>query len=459
MGRRHQSRRQVCEARLEEGKHVPCMLVERNTNMHSRHGWASEPSVCGHDHSQHASTQRHSSGLAIMNDAATVETRRQSELEAKRRQLERFQRSVRDRVGAQERARQRVMLDESEKAVASHRRVFQHSAFQDKLRRNPTTLAAEAQQTVAHPPSKHSRASEPAAAVEVLANQRHTAAQHARQGLVTRKLSSAKATELPGGVWSHNEAVQLLQNELEQRQIQHQHQSSGDDDADSDQCSKSDDKDIYDQTNTGPEECPGNKQSQHATTADAHLLNAPTVFESAFRSQGQLAEERKRQERSQFSMYRRMYADEERARVRAYQRRKQHADKIKRLKLQKESDRALLETHHAMEALSVAHPAVLPQKQHHHHQHTAATKHTTKQGSAAKQQARYEWERRMDVAWNKALRLCKARHIDLPPLCACGPTVWHLDRTADSCAINCRLRNRRVKAKELTALLGALSLL
>nr|XP_002740124.2 PREDICTED: coiled-coil domain-containing protein 15-like [Saccoglossus kowalevskii] len=168
---------------------------------------------------------------------------------------------------------------------------------------------------------------------------------------------------------------------------------------------------------------------------------------------GVLAEENKRQTRSQFSMYRRLFMDIEREQVKENIRKQEHRKKMLKLKQEKELERKREER--------AAQLSIEPRD--------PVTGHTEKEAlEKSKQEQRYitqtmekqkkkvqkkrEMNRYIDALQAVMKNKIETQNIQLPPLCNCGPTIW--DTNPDTCANNCVFyKNPNGYAKALQSVL------
>ncbi|XP_072033834.1 uncharacterized protein [Amphiura filiformis] len=164
-------------------------------------------------------------------------------------------------------------------------------------------------------------------------------------------------------------------------------------------------------------------------------------------------EEHKRQIKNQYSMYRRLFMDIEREQVRENIRKKAHQKKINSLKKQKEQERQEVEStvSHAMEA---RHPLTGETELEAHEKEQQEERYIEEMVVKQKQQQQKNKETQRYI---KALRAMmrekmEKQRITMPPLCACGPTIW--DSNPDTCANNCIFyKNPKAYAKALSSLL------
>ena len=153
-----------------------------------------------------------------------------------------------------------------------------------------------------------------------------------------------------------------------------------------------------------------------------HQLTAP----------GQLEHVQKRQAGVQYLLFRRLYSDLERERVRQRCQLQAHQQCVQRLKRRKEGDRRLAEKEiNTLDSFSM-----LSSEEEEEQQKVAEWGELVALEERRQQLQRAREEERYLEAMRGRLRERLAQsHCYLPPLCSCGPTVW--DTNPETCANNC----------------------
>ncbi|XP_070551334.1 trichohyalin-like [Ptychodera flava] len=164
-------------------------------------------------------------------------------------------------------------------------------------------------------------------------------------------------------------------------------------------------------------------------------------------------EENKRQTRSQFSMYRRMFMDIEREQVKENIRKREHRKKILRLKREKELERRKeeMKAEMAVETRDPVTGETAKEALEKSKQEEKFMKETLEKYKKKKQKQK-ETDRYIDALRAMMKDKIEKQNIQLPPLCNCGPTIW--DSNPDTCANNCVFyRNPTAYAKALQSVL------
>ncbi|XP_031551903.1 trichohyalin-like [Actinia tenebrosa] len=171
---------------------------------------------------------------------------------------------------------------------------------------------------------------------------------------------------------------------------------------------------------------------------------------------GKVAEDSKRRQRSQMALYRKLFMDIERERVRENIRMKEHRKRMAEIKVEKEIERLEVEHRHK-QMLAQAEQKSLDEKleiQRREEEEKAEYLKSVQQRNARLQKSK-ESERFVDAMKAVIKEKIRSKGISVPPLCACGPSIW--DTHPDTCANNCiYYKNPKEYAKAMSSLLNSL---
>ena len=171
---------------------------------------------------------------------------------------------------------------------------------------------------------------------------------------------------------------------------------------------------------------------------------------------GKVAEDCRRRQKSQMALYRKLFMDIEREQVRENIRMKEHRKRMAEIKVEKEIERLEVEHRHK-QVLAQAEHQSLHEKlelQRREEEERAEYLKSVKQRNARLQKSK-ESERFVDAMKAVLKEKMKDKGIQVPALCACGPSIW--DATPDTCANNCiYYKNPKEYARAMSSLLNSL---
>ena len=179
-------------------------------------------------------------------------------------------------------------------------------------------------------------------------------------------------------------------------------------------------------------------EPEGGTTATLGVnLGKPTLKEACstlkkFTAPGHLEHAQKKQAAQQYYLFRKLYSDLERAQARQKQLQLTHNQRVDKLKKRKEDDRRIMED----EAnISTAYSFVSTEAE--EDQRRAAEWARVMAIESRRQQVKrtQETDRYIEALKARLKEQLKSRKIDVPPLCACGLSLW--DTCPETCANNC----------------------
>ena len=151
-----------------------------------------------------------------------------------------------------------------------------------------------------------------------------------------------------------------------------------------------------------------------------------------FTAPGQLEHAQKKQAAQQYHLFRKHYSDLERAQARQKQLQLTHNQRVEKLKRRKEADRRIAED----EANFNDSCSFLSTEAAEDQQRAAEWAELVAMESQRQQlQKSQETDRYIQALKARLKEQLESRKLDLPPLCACGLTLW--DASPDTCANNC----------------------
>ncbi|XP_067682101.1 coiled-coil domain-containing protein 15-like [Haliotis asinina] len=179
----------------------------------------------------------------------------------------------------------------------------------------------------------------------------------------------------------------------------------------------------------------------------APVVSVPDIYS------GVTMEEKRRRQRSQTALYRRLFMDQEREQVKENLRRQEHRKRIQKLKQDKEEARKE-EEELALRMVQPRDPmtgetwdeAFLRDQLEQSHIRDTLQQHEHSQ------RRHKEMERYVEALRQNLREKIVKKGVQLPPLCCCGDTLW--DTNPDTCANNCFFyKNPKAYAKALQSLL------
>ena len=151
-----------------------------------------------------------------------------------------------------------------------------------------------------------------------------------------------------------------------------------------------------------------------------------------FTALGQLEHAQKKQAAQQYHLFRKLYSDLERAQARQRQLQLTHSQRVRKLKEKKEASRRVAEDEaNGMDSFSfISTEAAEDQQKAKEWAELMALESRRQQLQKTQEMDRY-----IQALRARLKEQVESRKLDVPPLCACGLTLW--DASPDTCANNC----------------------
>ncbi|XP_001639808.2 coiled-coil domain-containing protein 15 [Nematostella vectensis] len=455
---------------------------------------------------------------AAMENARSAERRMQYMIHARQERLKEFQEGVKCRVKEMERIKRDEQMGNTYKAIEFERNVVHQSSFPKKAslpKRDTCVYRDDSDLTIKKPITRgsvihdHEAVGKANRMLEEHADKIKTSAQYAR-GILKSKclpIDEQQRQALPGGLWSvspsrdHGSVRQEVIDD--QRQEGNQPPSGlsntkgegraehsgdywiGDNEIVDTSLSVIDEKEEAEPEVPQEEELPswiagqenvtvfrkqstiGKQQPKRVHFAGARVLNDCRDSEKdaqirsnfminrqsieRFLKPGKVLEEKKCQSKNQMAVYRRLFMDMEREQVRENIRMKEHRKRMAEVKVEKEIQRLEVERRDKLEMIAQEAEKVEPSDT---EQEEIAYQRVIQQRHEKLQKSK-ETERFIDALRAMIKEKMGKKGVRLPPLCACGPTIW--DASPETCANNCVFyRNPKAYAKALSSLLGSI---
>lgn len=177
-------------------------------------------------------------------------------------------------------------------------------------------------------------------------------------------------------------------------------------------------------------DCHRNNNTEQ-TTQSCSKLGAQSLLQK-FTAPGQLEHAQKKQAAQQYHLFRKHYSDLERAQARQKQLQLTHNQRVEKLKRRKEADRRIVED----EANFNDSCSFLSTEAAEDQQRAAEWAELVAMEQQRQQlQKSQEMDRYIQALKARLKEQLETKRLDLPPLCACGLTLW--DTSPDTCANNC----------------------
>ena len=158
------------------------------------------------------------------------------------------------------------------------------------------------------------------------------------------------------------------------------------------------------------------------TSSTLHKFTAP----------GQLEHTQKKQAAQQYHLFRKLYSDLERVQARQKQLQLTHNERVEKLKKRKEASRRVAEDEvNCMDSYSVISTEAAEDQQRAVQWAELVARETRRQQIQKNQ----EMDRYIQALRARLKEHVENRKFDVPPLCACGVSLW--DASPDTCANNC----------------------
>jgi hypothetical protein len=158
------------------------------------------------------------------------------------------------------------------------------------------------------------------------------------------------------------------------------------------------------------------------TTSTLHKFTAP----------GQLEHAQKKQAAQQYHLFRKLYSDLERVQARQKQLQLTHNQRVEKLKQRKEASRRVAEDDvNCTDSCSVISTEAAEDQQRAAQWAELVARETRRQ----QVQRNQEMDRYIQALRVRLKEQVESRKLDVPPLCACGVSLW--DASPDTCANNC----------------------
>ncbi|KAG7314534.1 hypothetical protein KOW79_021837 [Hemibagrus wyckioides] len=391
-----------------------------------------------------AEEQEHPAIRALLTEELLEETRR-----AKEESLRRFQDAVRRRVSEQARIRKQQQLQKFYNTAERECGEFQQSGDSiQRLTSHKSRIPPWPQEelTTCSPNARWVKAQELKVASSDDPDQyRHQLSRIMKQ--VRHRLAACQTvqesedfSELPGGIWKVSPARDKTVRRINE------------DDSEEEEGNEYDLGEEEEVSLAGQHDRPVCLQNGKMVTFQNDVVHKRVPSEAHhptsqdYRSTQVLwpredQEEQKRQRRSQFLKYRRLYMDVEREQAKEHQRRKKHLRRIARIKAEKEQQRE--EEERRMERAR--------QQEESRRQLAERELLILERLRLEEEEQQQEEEKRARVKKSKettryveALRAqikekLEQEKVELPPLCCCGESFW--DSHPDTCANNCIFYN------------------
>ncbi|KAB5522633.1 hypothetical protein PHYPO_G00161750 [Pangasianodon hypophthalmus] len=389
--------------------------------------------------------QEHPAVRALHTEELLEETRR-----VKEENLRQFQDAVRRRVSEQARIRKQQQLQMFYKTAERDCRVFQQSSDSAQRltpQKNLFPSCPQGEIAICSPSARWVTAQELKVASSDDANQyRHQLSKIMKQ--VRHRLAACQTvregedlSELPGGIWE----VSPTRDKTVGRIMEDGSEEEEEEEENEDGLGEEEEVSL-----AGQHDRPLCSQNSKMVTfqndvVHGSVLREPHPTSPDYRSTQVLwtredQEEQKRQRRSQFLMYRRLFMDIEREQVKEHQRHKNHLRRIARIKAEKEQQRE--EEERRMERA---------RQQEESRRELAERERVILERLRLEEEEQEEEKRRARAKKSKettryveALRAqikekLEQEKVELPPLCCCGEGFW--DSHPDTCANNCVFYN------------------
>jgi hypothetical protein len=184
-----------------------------------------------------------------------------------------------------------------------------------------------------------------------------------------------------------------------------------------------------------PEICYRRLSTEDVTDDKARLneeVCSPRCTLKKFTAPGQVEHMERIQAGKQYLVFRRLYSELEREKVRKKNSQNSHSRRVKALKKKKEARRRRIEEEaRSMDSSSIISTSISEEKR------MAAdwAELMAQEGQKQEQQKARETERFVTALRVQLRELMAKKKLEVPPLCSCGETVW--DTNPKTCANNC----------------------
>lgn len=174
------------------------------------------------------------------------------------------------------------------------------------------------------------------------------------------------------------------------------------------------------------------RSSPNLGEPESKILKQTTSILHKFTAPGQLEHAQKKQAAQQYHLFRKLYSDLERVQARQKQLQLTHNERVEKLKRRKEASRRVAEDEvNCMDSCSVI-STEAPEDQQRATQWAELVARETRRQQMQKNQ---EMDRYIQALRVRLKEQVEGRKLDVPPLCACGVSLW--DTSPDTCANNC----------------------
>ncbi|KAI7812413.1 putative coiled-coil domain-containing protein 15 [Triplophysa rosa] len=430
------------------------VLAERNPAAAPVGAWVEN----GHECHEHPEVR------ALLTEELLEETRREKE-----ENLRRFQDAVRIRVSQQARLRKHQQLLKSYETVECESRILQQTSRVTQHltpQKSPISSLAHGELAICSPSSRCVSAQ----GVEAVASNQHHVSKVMKR--VRRRLAACQTvqeadelSQLPGGKWKASPTKDKAESHTWR---------------DKEDCIEgARDEEKSEQDVEAEEEIPlvGQPLNLHqhrrkTVTFQNELilkkqdLNGPsTDFSTDYRASQVLwprenREEMKKQQRqSHFLMYRRLFMDIERERVKEHQRHRKHMKRTARIKNEKEQLRKAEEMKIELQRRQQEKRKEMEERECLILERLRLDEDEAAEEAKRREKTKKSKETKRYIEAMQALMKEKLEKdkVNLPPLCCCGDTFW--DTHPDTCANNCVFYNNpKVYAQALQSVLQSCDL-
>lgn len=431
------------------------VLAERNLAVAPVGAWVEN----GHECEEHPEVR------ALLTEELLEETRREKE-----ENLRRFQDAVHKRISQQARLRKHQQLLKSHETVECESRILhQTSKVTQHLtpQKNPISSWVHGELAICSPSSRCVSAQ----GMETVASDQHHVSKVMKQ--VRRRLAACQTvqeadelSQLPGGIWKASPTRHKAESRT-WRDEEDYIEGVRDEEKSKQVVEAEEDIPLV-----GQHDQPLNLHQHRRKTVtfqndmvykrilkQQDLNSLSTDFSTDYRASQVLwphenQEEMKKQRQSQFLMYRRLFMDIERERVKEHQRHRKHLKRTARIKNEKEQFRKAEEMKIERQRRQEEKRKEMVERECLILERLRLDEEEAEEEAKRREKTKKCKETKRYIEAMQALMKEKLEKdkVDLPPLCCCGDTFW--DTHPDTCANNCVFYNNpKVYAQALQSVL------
>ena len=175
------------------------------------------------------------------------------------------------------------------------------------------------------------------------------------------------------------------------------------------------------------------KSSLNLGDSESKILKQTTSTLHKFTAPGQLEHAQKKQAAQQYHLFRKLYSDLERVQARQKQLKLTHNQRVEKLKQRKEASRRVAEDE--VNCTDSQCSVISTEAEEDQQRATQWAELVARETRRQQIQKNQEMDRYIQALRVRLKEQVESRKLDVPPLCACGVSLW--DASPDTCANNC----------------------